>query len=256
MGSALPIIGGTLGLYSAGKSASAQKRAANAASGVAKNQNQLFKQTTPYYGAILDYLAQNAGIQLPQAQTPGGAATPANPALGSSPLPAGSGALPDSFLGIFGQNEQDRLALGQAEDDLGRIRERRDQQLRHRLGQRGAGEATISSALAQNEGDYMTQLAAFRRSLALAARQEQERRVAQLLGALNPGLGAGQAAAGTFGNQANMYGNQASAAGAGVGSFLSNWLLADAMRRQGGQGIAPGEQDPWQAYLMGRGSMF
>jgi hypothetical protein len=253
---ALPIMAAT-GVYSAVNANRNQKKATSLQQGIAKNQNQLFQQTTPYYGAILQYLAQNAGINLPQsgvatparyeqgltgpkrlvAGTGSPAGTPTN-ALASSPLPSGSGALPDSYLGVFGQNEQDRLAFGQAEEDLGRQRERREQQLRFRLGQRGAGEATISSAMAQNEGDYQSQLAAFRRQIALAARAEQERRVAQLLGAMNPGLGQGAAASAAFGQNAAMYGGQANAAGAGLGSFLSNWLLADAMRRQGAGGIA------------------
>ena len=251
-GAALPIIGGALGLYSAGSANRNQKRAVRAQEGIARNQTQLLKQASPYYNAVLQLLSQQAGLQVPGA---GGTATPVtsapgNPSVGRSPLPAGSGALPDSALGVFGQSDQDRIAYGQAEDQIGQMRDRRNEQLRFMLGRRGAGEATISSALAQNEGDYQSQLAAFRRNLALAARSEQERRLMTLLSALNPGLGAGAAAAGIYGGQANLAGNQALAAGSGAGSFLSNWMLAEAMRR--GQGGVPalgnggiaGYQDP------------
>jgi len=235
--------------------------------GIARNQTQLFRQTSPYYNQVLQLLSQNAGIEIPGVTTPAsgvnrfgpwtGPRNPyeagrplsatGNPSVGSSPLPAGSGALPGSLLGIYNQNEQDRLALGAAEDDIGRIREARNQQLRFQLGRRGAGEATISSALAQNEGDYQSQIAAFRRNLALAARGEQERRLMQLIGALAPGLGQGSAAAGIYGGQAGLYGGQAAAAGQGVGSFLSNWMLAEAMRRRGTGGIA-GPLDPLNSY--------
>jgi hypothetical protein len=237
-GAALPIVGGALGLYSAGSAARNQKRAVRAQEGIARNQTQLFRQTSPFYNAALSYLAQNAGLQIP------GTATPANGSPGSTPLPAGTGGLP----GIFGQNEQDRLAFQAAEEDLSRTRDRSAEQLKFQLGQRGAGEATISSALARNEGDYMQQLSAFRRQLALAARAEQERRVASLLGALNPGLGQGAAASGAFGGLANMFGGQGAAAAGGLNSFLQNWYLAEAMKkyRGGTGGIAGG--DPLNSY--------
>jgi hypothetical protein len=151
--------------------------------------------------------------------------------------------LPDSALGIFAQNPEDRLRFQAAEEDIGRLRDTRANQLQHALGMRGAGQGTISAALARNEGDAQQQTAAFRRNLALAARAEQERRVGALLQALAPGLGAGNAAAGIFGQQAQLYGNQATAAGQGVGSLLSNWLLAEAMRRQN-QGQGSGEAAP------------
>lgn len=255
MGSALPIIAGATGLLSlvqGGQAASGQRRAARAQESVARNQRQLFAQTTPYYGSILEYLSRSAGLQPPTgAFAPNAAATPATTPGGgtpasSAPLPAGSGALPDSALGIFAQNPDDRLRFQAAEEDLARLRDVRANQLTHALGRRGAGSATTAAALARNEGDYQQQTAAFRRQLALAARAEQERRVGALLQALSPGLGAGNAAASIFGGQAGMYGNQVTAAGAGVGNLLSNWLLAEAMRRQnqGTNGGIAGYQDP------------
>jgi hypothetical protein len=254
MGSAaLPIIGGALGLYSAGTAASGQRRAARAQEGIARNQRQLLTQASPYYNEVLRYLSQSAGL------TPTGQATPATaagaPSAGSSaPLPTGSGALPDSALGIFAQNPADRYQFQAAEEQLARLRDTRANQLQHALGLRGAGQATTAAALARNEGDYQSGTAQFRRQLAMAARAEQERRVGALLQALAPGLGAGAGAAGIFGSQASLYGNQASAAGAGVGNLLSNWLLAQAMR-QGTAGPVnqPSEEDALQ-FLMGRAS--
>jgi hypothetical protein len=144
----------------------------------------------------------------------------------------GMGSIPQSALGIYGTNPADQYRFAQAEDEIGRLRQRRAQQLQYQLGQQGAGTNTTAAALGRNEEDALRQLTEFRRNLAINAGSEQERRVGALLGALSPGFGQGQAAAGIFGQQAAQAGSQLGQASAGIGDALQNYMLWRALQKQ------------------------
>jgi hypothetical protein len=266
-GAAVPIALGAMALAGQHKAAKAQREAAQPAKNLAGMQKQLFGQAQPYYSPILAWMMQHAGIPggpaanvsggpnnalaqtqpIRAGQTPFGAGSggPITPAGTSpqTPLPMGSTAMPESQLGVYGQGE-DRLRFAAAEEELDRIRKQRAAELLLGLQRQGAGAATTSAALARNEGDYMQNLAGFRRNLAINAGDEQEQRVAALLGALSPGFGLGQSAAGTYGNLSGIAAGQANASGAAMGDALSNYLLYQAMRRQQQPGTAPGPPPP------------
>jgi hypothetical protein len=203
------------------------------------------QQASPYYGGILQFLAQNAGLPgiaanvngqpVPQGPSPSPALARGQPGFGTSmdrlaqiraggqqtasiqPMrgyqgggagtPGGQPAagLPNSALGVYGQNPADVFRMQQAEEDINRLANQRGQMLQYRLGQQGIGNsATAGAALGRNEQDALTQLANFRRGLAMNAGTEQERRVQQLLAAMGIGQSAGGQASSIFGQNAAL----------------------------------------------------
>ncbi len=251
------------GSKSAKKSANAQEKIAN--------QNRLmFNQANQYYPGVLEMLARNAGIQLP-VQTPQGApavsqgpskgfgtanrfqaaaqgvpstqpvgrpvyANAAGAPMMGAAMPTGTGALGDNQLGVFGQGE-DRLRLMGAEEDINRQRDKNVNALTARLMRQGLGNsATMGSGLTKlfSEGDQ--QLAGFRRQLAINAGEEQRRRLGELLGALSPGMGAGNAASNIFGQQSAMANQGVQNAMGGLGNLLQTWQLQQMLKQGGGQG--------------------
>lgn len=229
-GLAAPIIGGAFGLLGANSAARNQRRATGAQRNIAQQQAGLFRQASPYYQPILEYLAGNAGLT--PLTAPG--RSPAATGTAGQPLPGGEGSLQPGALGIFQSNPADALRFRQAEEDLARSRIAREQQLRFRLGRQGAGEATTAAAIARNEQDYQTGLGQFRRAQAIQAGSEQERRIGALLAALGIGFGQGGNAAAIFGNQANLAGNQLGQSGGMLSQALSDLILARLMARRGG----------------------
>ena len=240
--SAVPIGLGVLGLLGQSQAAKAQKAASSPQRTIAGMQKGLFAQASPYYASILQALAGNAGMGLPGQAPPGtpplaktgaGFGTPGAPmGSGGQPgLPMGSTAMPENALGIFGQGA-DRQRFAAAEEDLSRIRQQRNAELLLGLTRQGAGAATTSAALARNEGDYQRDLAGSRRQLAISAEDEATQRVLQLLGALSPGLGLGQASAGIYADQANRAAAGGQAGMAATGDALQAYLMYQALKRQ------------------------
>lgn len=133
--------------------------------------------------------------------------TTAQPAFPMARQPAAG--LQNSALGVYGSNPADVFRMQQAEEDIDRLARQRAQQLQYRLGQQGiGGSGTMAAALARNESDALSQLANFRRQLAIGAGQEQERRMSALMQFLNPALGAGPALAQQYGQMAGQFGQQ------------------------------------------------
>lgn len=225
---AVPIGLGALSLFGQARAAKEQRRAQEPQRQLAMNQRELFQQTAPWLNPILQALAGNAGLQ-----APGGAPGGPGPAGSLTPhLPMGSTAMPESALGIYGSNPADRYRFAQAEGDLERIRKQRNAELLLGLHNQGAGTATIGSAMARNEGQYQEGLAGSRRELAINSGNEATQRVLQLLGALSPGLGLGQSAAGIFGDQAGLAAGRSNALAGTTGDALSAYLMYQAMKRQ------------------------
>lgn len=217
-----------------------QGKASAAQSALLKQQRMMMEQAQPYMQALMQWYAQNAGLKMPGmggiggglGATPGIAGNqgvprtqpiggmPGKVPFGAPRATAGGGApttqptggvpgLPNSAVGIYGSNPADVFRLQAAEEDVNRLARQRAQQLQYRLGQQGlGGSATMGAALARNEGDALSQLAAFRRNLAMNAGQEQQQRMSQLLNALNPMLGQGPALAQQYGQMANQWGQQ------------------------------------------------
>jgi hypothetical protein len=202
-------IGALLGGLGALKSSSSQKKAAGAQANIAKSQQGLFNQTAPQYSQYLQMLQNYAN----------------------------TGAMP-------GMDQHNALRMQQGNEQIGQNLSRSQDQLSFGLGRRGltgssldvAGRAALLANANNQRSDYQ-------RQLQLQAPMEFERRMALLGNSLNPGLGAGQIAGNTFGNQAQMYGQQAGQGMANVGGSIQNFMMYDALRRaqqqQGGGGGSP-----------------
>lgn len=215
IGAALGGVGSLIGGISSARS---QKKAANAQGQIAKDQQQLFQQTTPVYGNLLQQLQRYAQ------QGP-------NPYLNN-------------------------LQLQQAEQNINQNTGRAQDQLSFGLGRRGLTGSSLDvagrAALLANAENQRGQ---FQRQLALQGPMEYERRLGLLANLINAGLGQGQAAGATFGQQAGMFGQQAAGAGANIGQSVQNMMMFNALRaaQQQGQptpftpGIAP-------SYLRGSGN--
>lgn len=208
VGAALGGLGGLIGGIKSGKAA---KSAANAQAGIAKTQQDLFHQTIPYYQDLLQKVQGYAGT------------------LGQ---------------GTYG-NPQDQLRLQQANQNINQNLGRAQDQLSFGLGRRGLAGSNLDVAgraalLANSEN----QRSGFERQLALQAPMEYERRLGLLANLMNPGLGMGQLAGSTFGQQAQNFGAQAGQAGANLGSSIQNFMMYDALRRANQQQTPPG--NPYQ----------
>jgi hypothetical protein len=236
MGGAIgSIVGGGLSLLGANQARRAQQSALGPQKQLAQQQLGLFKQASPYYGQILQYLAGNAG--LPGVQTQGAPAAPQPGAgfaagAGAQSLAGAPAAIPQGALGIYGTNPADQYRFQQAQEQIDAQRRQQGQRLQYQLGQQGAGTNAIASVLGRNQNAAMDQLAKFRQGLAINAGQEQTNRVQQLLGALGAGFGQGSQAGGLLGQQAALAGNQLSQAGAGIGSALDNMTLMRILMNQ------------------------
>lgn len=149
------------------------------------------------------------GMQAPAGPTP---ATPNAAGLAGwgsrrtagTPLPGPAnlnrtGGVSDQQLGIW-NNPEDRLRMSQAQDDIDRYQGLQNKQLLHQLAQRGLAESNVyGSGLENIAENALGQFANFRRNLAIGAGAEEDRRVAQFLNALSPGMGFAPQAAQSFG---------------------------------------------------------
>jgi hypothetical protein len=243
MGGAIgPILGGGLSLLGANQARRAQQSALKPQQALAREQLGLYRQASPYYGQILQYLAGNAG--LPGVQTQGAPAAPQSgfggaAGAGAQTLSGAPAAIPQGALGIYGSNPADAYRFQQAQEQIDAQRRQQAQRLQYQLGQQGAGANAIASVLGRNQNAAMDQLAKFRQGLAINAGQEQTNRVQQLLGALGAGFGQGSQAGGLLGQQAALAGNQLSQAGAGIGSALDNLTLMRILQNQQRRQVDP-----------------
>jgi hypothetical protein len=246
MGGAIgSIVGGGLSLLGANQARRAQQSALKPQQALAREQLGLYRQASPYYGQILQYLAGNAGLGVPGAGgaqgVPGAMPEPGTGHLApGTPLsPGAPAAIPQGALGIYGTNPADQYRFQQAQEQIDAQRRQQAQRLQYQLGQQGAGANAIASVLGRNQNAAMDQLARFRQGLAINAGQEQTNRVQQLLGALGAGFGQGSQAGGLLGQQAALAGSQLSQAGAGIGSALDNLTLMRILQNQQRRQVDP-----------------
>lgn len=159
-----------------------QRNASRAAGAISKQQAALFKQAAPLYMPTVQELYNRTGI--------------------------GGG-------GVFNA-PQTRLQLQAGEEDINEARGRSTDTLLADLQRRGIRGPAAAAALSRVAGDADTELARFRRQLALQADQEQERRLMQLLNSLGVGFGQGLNAQQAYTGLANSYGQQAAATRQGL----------------------------------------
>ncbi len=198
----LPIIAGVGTLASIIQGAKAnknQKKALNQQGRVADQQQSLFQTAQPHYGDALAALRNHAGLN------PGG--------------------------GMF-QPAEDKLRMQQAEQAMGQGLERNIGGFGMDMARRGMGGSSFEAAgLAALRGAAGRNLDQMRMQQAIDAPREQERRIAMLLQALNPGLSGGMNSANILGNQAAVAGNQLAGAQAGIGGALQAYLQYEALRK-------------------------
>lgn len=252
----LPALGAAGSLLGGLGANSAAKRAAGEQAAFGKRFRRQFDQASPLYMNALQYLAGRAGVGGAPMGAPVGAGgvspgTAARMGMGAQqPGPdryGQRGMLPQSALGVYGQGE-DALRLNQADDQISQMLQQRQALLGNRLGRQGIGGSTAAAAMGGLDQDAFRQLAEFRRGLAINAGQEQERRVAQLLGGLGPALSMGGQAANIYGGLAQQYGNQAQGALGSLGQLAQMYYQNQMMRRAGDQGAVQGPYSvisPW-----------
>jgi hypothetical protein len=213
-GAALGGLGSLIGGITAGK---AQKNAANSQKNIANEQLGLYQQASPLYANLLAQLHQHAY----QAQNPHN--DPAQMALFNQV---------NEQIGHQYHNAQDQLSFG--------------------LGRRGlAGSSMDVAGRAALLANANQQRGAFERQQVINQPMEFERRLGLLGNALNPGLGMGQIAGSTFGQQAGMYGQQAGAAGANLGQSIQNFMLYNALHSANKAAPYGGETLPSQGGIPG-----
>ena len=183
--------------------------------------NEQFRNAQPTYQSALQQYAQRSGL--------------------------GQGYSPDAQGAEFGLGgrygtREDQLRFAGAQDDIDRLARVRGNQLQNTMQRRGIATGSQAAALASNERAALADLARFRRGLAINAGQEQERRLGQLLGALNPALSMGQTGAALAGQQGQYYGNQAAQQFGNIGAIAQNWMQQQALRDYMQQyGVNPGQ---------------
>jgi hypothetical protein len=162
---------------------------------------QLQRRQQPGFGVLpqTSALQPDRGGLRPNAQlSPTPAPLNVNPTGGAS----------QQQLGIW-NDPADQFRIGQAQDDINRFQTQQQNQLRHRLAQRGmlnsglygSGEAAIAN-------NSLDQFANFRRNLAIGAGGEEERRMMQFLQALAPAMGMSGPAAQTYSQLGQQAGQQ------------------------------------------------
>lgn len=216
-----------------------QSRALDQQGQIANQQGQMFQQANPYYAALLQAygqhagftqgppqpgpdqaqggLAGNLGFTQPGAQQPGAMHPPANPY---------------SF-------PEDRLRYQQANENITNNAQRAGNQLSYGMQRRGMGGSNYDvqgrAALLANANQ---QRAGFERQQLIDAPNQYAQRLGMLMNALNPGLGAGPSAAGMYGQQGQIYGQQASEAGGNLGGIMQQMAYLQALKQP--TGATPG----------------
>lgn len=234
--SAISAIGGLI-------SSKKQSKAANVQADIGRQQKNLYEAALPTYFDLINVLRGHAGLSptsnpftpgiAQQAQSVGGVLgrmgvkTPAR----TGNIPAFRSPAPTSPM-VQPRSNEDRLRLQQAEENINQATQRRLNQLRMALGSRGLrGSSIDAAAQAALISDALRSRSQFEREQAIQAPYQLERRLGLLAQLLNPALGAGPIAAGIFGQQSALAGQQASAAGAGIGQSIQNYLMYDALRK-------------------------
>lgn len=125
---------------------------------------------------------------------------------------------------------EDQLRFAAANDQISRLAQQRQAQLQHTLASRGIASGSVAAALAQNQRGAQQDLGNFQRQLAMNAPQEAERRRAALAGLLNPAFGQGAAASAGYGQQGQIYGQEANQAFGAVGQGVQDWQQQNALQ--------------------------
>lgn len=188
----------------------AQNKALGQQQKIAQGQQSLFNQAAPQYGQLLQQYGNYA-------QT---------------------GQIPQSY----DLQHLNNLYLQQANQNIGHNEQRALHNFSFANGRRGLmGSSLDTGGRAAIMADANRQRSGFEQQLALNAPQMFEHRMGLLGNALNTGLGQGPMAAGIYGNQGGMYGNQAAGAQGSIASIMQNYQLLQALR---GMGTAQG--NPYQ----------
>lgn len=192
--------------YGAIQSGNAAKKAAGAQRDIANRQLGLYDQASPLYQNLLWQLQQHAF----RAQNP----------------------LNDP---------QHQAQLNNVNQQIGHQYHQAQDQLSFGLGRRGlTGSSMDVAGRAALLANSQQQRSGFERQQVINQPLEYERRLGLLGNALNPGLGAGQLAGSTFGQQAGMYGQQSANSGANLGQSIQNFMLYNALAQANRQGAPAG----------------
>jgi hypothetical protein len=221
-------IGGLSGLSGTGSKLNKQgQRYLGQAGNIAQGQQGLFNTAVPAQQDLLNFYRNYA--------TGGGLYH--NPtANGQQQLGASN-----SQLGIF-NDPADALRLSQANEDINRFAKGNARNLQSDLGMRGVASATRDAVLGQNRLSALQDYGNFRRQLAINAPHEQAARMGQLAQyGIQPGLGAGQEAAGLYSSLGGSYLGQGQSYNQGIGQTIGNLGYLDALKQYGNQG----QKQPW-----------
>jgi hypothetical protein len=197
-----------LAVFGTGANALAERSAAKAQKEAMRRQAQLiglqsqqYRQAMPTYQSLLASGAQYAGVAPGQHQM--------------QPL--------GGQMGSAWGNPEDQLRFAAAQDQINRRAQQGQNQLQATLARRGIASSSIGAALAQNQRSAQRDLGGFQRQLAIEAPHEMERRRAALAGLLNPAFGQGAAASAGYGQQGQIYGQQAGQAAGGIQDILAQY---------------------------------
>jgi len=223
---------GLIGNYLGGRSAAnSQKEMSRRQAQLIGKQTELYNQTSPMYNQLLQEYARRAGIgpgadysqEYGQAMSRG-----VNPMTGNATTTYRPGPN-DGLL------PEDRARLQAAEEDINRQARYGSNQLRFNQGLQGLNQGAQAAAQTRLQSEAARGYSNFRRGLAMDAGARQDQRLQQLQGALGFGLGQGSQAAGGYGNQAAMYGNQAQQAYSGIGDIVQQYNYGQNLRKYGQQ---------------------
>jgi hypothetical protein len=194
---ALNVAGG-ISSFLGGRSASkAQKEQSRRQSQLLDLQNQNFRNAQQYFQPALQQAAIDAGVY-------------------GQDLRGGNGHF---GVGNWG-NQQDQMRLQQAEEDIARRQKIANNQFRFNANRQGLTEGAQGANLARLAGQGQQQYSQFARQLAIDAPRERERKMQQLLALMGQGFGQGSQAAAGYGQQAGMYGQQASQSYGDLGNII------------------------------------
>lgn len=239
---------GAIGNYFQGRSAAnAQKEMSRRQAQLIGAQTGLFNQTVPQYQQLLQEYARRAGIGGGgYSQEYGNAMSQRN--AGALP-PGASGYQPGGTITQYrqGPNDglmpEDRIRLEQLREGLNQQGRYGANQLRFNMGLQGLNQGAQGEAQRRLQSDLAKAYSRGQQQIGLDAIGRQDQRLAAFQNALGFGLGQGSQAAGGYGQQAQMYGNQAQQAYGGIGDIVSQYQYGQNLRRYGQQEKKPG---PWR----------
>jgi hypothetical protein len=149
-----------------------------------------------------------------------------------------TGGASDAQMGIW-NNPEDRMRLMAAQDDIDRYQQQQGNQLKHNLGQRGMLDSgAYGAGLARQGSNALQSYADFRRQMAIGAGTEEERRIANFMNALAPGMNMAQPAANTFSQLGQQAGQQQQQSNQSLQGLFQ--MMGQMFGPQPGQASTPG----------------